>query len=438
MQSEIDPDFDVTPRHGRARRAIAFVAASLLCVTVAATAFLHPPLPAFITSSLQGAPVVQAAYHVAVVDFVDPRTGWVVVLSEAGDYRVLHTANAGETGTRQLSGQSRRRLQYLKFFNRSSGVFAVVGTRPILRRPSDGGRTWSTLPALTPTATVASWSFADIDHGWMLVNDADRPDPSTARLYRTEDGGRSWSDLGRPVEPPDAAFLIQFSSPRTLWVATAGSGPYAYRSMDLGTTWSRVALPTPSRGWPRTGRFFVDVQQTSAGGAIASVVAFAPVGGRIGTGGTIRGFPPLRVPFYDGSRPNNYIYPTLIDQVVGGPFGAVQAPQAALFSSLDDGATWVAIVPPSTSGAIGYFDASNWWWIGSGAWSTSKDGGVTWKGSRGIVVVEPLPGSLRVLDRDHAWFASSARPLLEATDDGGAHWRTVLLPPIGDPVYALT
>src|SRR5256885_14709166 len=95
MQSEIDPDFDVTPRHGRARRAIAFVAASLLCVTAAATAFLHPSLPAFMTSSLQVAPVVQAAYHVAVVDFVDPRTGWVVVLSEAGGHRGLHTPDTG-------------------------------------------------------------------------------------------------------------------------------------------------------------------------------------------------------------------------------------------------------------------------------------------------------------------------------------------------------
>src|SRR3989440_7656842 len=268
MQSvEIDPDFDGTPPRGRARRAITIAAASLLGVTAASTAFLHPSLPGFMTSPPTKAPV-QAAYRTAAVDFIDPRTGWVVVLSEAGEYRVLHTANAGETWTRQLSGQSKSRLQYLKFFNRSSGVFAVVGTRPVLRRTSDGGRTWSNLPALTPTATVASWSFADVDHGWMLVNGADRPDPSTARLYRTEDGGRNWSDLGRPVEAPDEAFLIQLSSPRTLWVATAGSGPYAYRRMDFGTTWSRVALPTPSDGWPRTGRFFVDVQQTSAGGAI--------------------------------------------------------------------------------------------------------------------------------------------------------------------------
>ena len=154
MQSvEIDPDFDWTPQRGRPRRAIALVAASLLGVTAAASAFLHPSLPAFVTSSPAKAPLVQAAYSIATVDFIDPRTGWVIVLSEPGDYRILHTANAGETWTRQLSGQSKSRLQYLKFFDRSTGVFAVVGTRPILRRTTDGGRTWSTLPALTPSAT---------------------------------------------------------------------------------------------------------------------------------------------------------------------------------------------------------------------------------------------------------------------------------------------
>jgi len=41
-----------------------------------------------------------------------------------------------------------------------------------------------------------------------------------------------------------------------------------------------------------------------------------------------------------------------------------------------------------------------------------------------------MPGTLRVLDRNHAWFAGMARttPVLEGTDDGGLHWRRVVLP----------
>src|SRR2546421_12753819 len=114
MQSvEIDPDFDGTPPRGRARRAITIAAASLLGVTAAATAFLHPSLPAFMTSPPTRAPV-QAAYRTAAADFIDARTGWVIVLSQAGDSRILHTANAREAWTRQRSGQRESRRQSLQ------------------------------------------------------------------------------------------------------------------------------------------------------------------------------------------------------------------------------------------------------------------------------------------------------------------------------------
>ena len=57
---------------------------------------------------------------------------------------------------------------------------------------------------------------------------------------------------------------------------------------------------------------------------------------------------------------------------------------------------------------------------------------MTWTGPRGTRVIEPVPGSLQVLDRDHAWFAGSTptKPVLQSTDDGAVHWRTVTLPAI--------
>jgi len=88
---------------------------------------------------------------------------------------------------------------------------------------------------------------------------------------------------------------------------------------------------------------------------------------------------------------------------------------------------------PSAYGAIGYADALDWWWVGAGAWATSSDGGVTWTGLRPLSVPAPLPGSLEVLDADHAWFGTmgSTTPLLQTTDDGGHEWRAVSLPPLG-------
>jgi photosystem II stability/assembly factor-like uncharacterized protein len=432
---EIDRDFDWTPQRGRARRAIVLIAASLLSITAAGTAFLQPSLPSFMSGSSTKAPLMHAAYRVAAVDFVDRSTGWVVALLKSGDYAIMHTTDGGLTWTRQLSAPSDGRAHYVKFFNHSVGIFALLGTRPLLHRTADGGRTWSQLLAVDTPGNVVSWSFVDSDHGWMLVTDPGRAAPSRMRLYRTVDGGRLWTDLGPPVDAPDQAFQIHFSYLTTGWLTSAGSGAYAYKTNDFGATWSRVALPAPPGGWPRSGQFFVAVQPTSGAGAVASVVYFPPIKGRTGIGGTVRAFPPLTVRGFDGGRPRTFLYATVIDQVAGGPYTQDQAPNQSQLSTVDNGVTWAVIGPPAPTGAIGYFNASNWWWIGAGLWSSSNDGGVTWTGPRGTGVVEPVPGSLQVLDRDHAWFAGStpSKPVLQSTDDGALHWRTVVLPAIEVP-----
>src|SRR5438067_9017233 len=429
---DIDPDFDWTPQRGRARRAIALIAASLLSVTLAGTAFLHPSLPAFMSSSSAKMPLMHTAYRVAAVDFVDRGTGWVVALLQPADYAIVHTTNGGLTWTRQLSVTGDGRAHYVKFFDRSVGVFALLGTRPCLDRTADGGRTRSQLPAVNTPGNVISWSFADSDHGWMLVTDPGQAAPSRTRLYRTVDGGGLWNDLGPPVGAPDQAFQIHFSYLTTGWLTSSGAGAYAYKTNDFGATWSRVALPGPPGGWPRAGEFFVAVHPTSGRGAVASVVYFPPLRGRAGVGATVRSFPPLTVRAFDGGRLRTFTYSTLIDQLAGGPYAQEQAPNQTRLRTVDNGTTWAPIEPPSTSGAIGYFDASNWWWIGAGLRSTSRDGGVTWSGPSGVGGTGPTPGSLQVLDRDHAWFAGSvgAKPVLVSTNDGALHWRTVTMPPI--------
>src|SRR5437879_11806404 len=96
-------------------------------------------------------------------------------------------------------------------------------------------------------------------------------------------------------------------------------------------------------------------------------------------------------------------------------------PDQAELSSLDGGSSWKAAPVPSAYGAIGYADALDWGWVGAGSWATSSDGGVTWTGLRPLSVRAALPGSLQVLDADHAWFGTLGReqPLLQTTRDVG-------------------
>ena len=430
--AELEPVFELTPAPARARRAVALIAASVITIAATAAIYVHPTLP-MIGGAFNAVSAAQAPYRVATVDFVNPVTGWVVVDFDSGDYAVLHTSDGGVGWTRQLAGAGQNHRHYMKFFDVAAGVFALIGTSPQMYRTADGGKSWSVLPPPAVEGSVESWSFVDSEYGWMLVNAKSPITNPPTYLYRTQDGGLSWHKVGLPALP-DQAFQVNFSYFTTGWLTSANAGPYAYKTIDFGATWTRLQLLAPAGGWPHGGRYLVAVQPTSGGGAVASVVYFPAIKGRTGVGADIRAFPPLVVRSFDGGRPHTYTYTTLINQFVGGPLGQEAAPNQARLSTADNGTTWSAILPPSSNGAIGSFDASNWWWIGAGQWASSSDSGATWTDPQNIGAIEALPGSLQVLDRSHAWFAGAAgpKPVLEATADGGKGWRMVLLPPMPD------
>ena len=179
-------------------------------------------------------------------------------------------------------------------------------------------------------------------------------------------------------------------------------------------------------------------------GVVATVVNFAPYFNRRSSlGERVVAYPPLTIRSYDGGAPVWYSYSIFSDAIPGGDLRShktdqvnrwsieIQAPHQVQLGSLDGGATWSALSPPTGDGAVGYSDARTWWWIGSGAWSTSADGGATWSPIRNIGVIKPLAGSLQVLDSQHAWYGAMAggtRALLQRTADAGVHWEMIGLP----------
>jgi photosystem II stability/assembly factor-like uncharacterized protein len=60
---------------------------------------------------------------------------------------------------------------------------------------------------------------------------------STNDLYRTDDGGNSWIDIGSPLPDwPISALAIDPTNPSVLYAASAAGG--LYRSSDTGASWS--------------------------------------------------------------------------------------------------------------------------------------------------------------------------------------------------------
>jgi photosystem II stability/assembly factor-like uncharacterized protein len=436
-QEEPEADYDQPVEPARARRALSLIVISLLVIAFTAVAYLRPsPGPS-------NAPAIPAPapYQLAAVDFVSPTTGWFAASFDSGRFAVMHTTDAGNHWTRQLAGDVGSAGVYIKFFNSNQGVIAVLGSPSQIYQTADGGRRWSANPIVCGGAyltSVSSVSFADAAHGWVLSSPTVA---SGADLLRTDDGGATWTNLGSPAVGNDLAYRVHFSDPRVGWLDSLSTRPYAYKSVDGGATWQQVPLPSPRGGWPATGQFLVAAQSTQGIGVIATVASFAPPTGRSGIGASVVSYPPLTVRTYDGGVPVSYVYVTFIDKISNSSWSAantksrsgssaqVQAPNQVQLGSLDGGSTWSVIAPPSAPGAIAYTDARDWWWIGSGAWSTSSDGGTTWTPSRNVGVLQPLPGSLQVLDPRHAWFGAMAgnRAVLENTNDGGIHWQMSIL-----------
>jgi photosystem II stability/assembly factor-like uncharacterized protein len=431
----------------RARRALVIIALSILVIGVAGISYLQPRVSLSTPSSPPNAGAAAAQLKLTAVDFATPTAGWVLMEGLSHDFVVFHTANGGEAWSKQLAGPAGEVGEYLAFFDSSHGMVAVLGPAASIYRTGDGGKTWGREPMDLAGGNLVSAAFVDPKHGWLLARIDDPGGAQSQELFRTTDGV-DWSSLGNPVLPADVAYTVNFESLSVGWLYSRSNGPYAYTTRDGGTTWTRVTLPSPAGGWPVAPAgaklpevYFVAAQPTRGDGVFATVVPIAPPQGRSSAGGVLAAYPPLTVKRFDGGQPVTYIYSTSGDtapsrySAIGaaakpGPIITQAADSQVLLASVDRGASWSFISPPLDGGAVAYLDAHNWWWIGQGSWSKSADGGHTWSGARSLAVPEPLPGSLQLLDADHAWFGAMAgeRPLLESTDDGGIHWNMSLLP----------
>ena len=437
MDSDDEPEsFSST---SRVLRALTLVAASMLLLAIAGLAYVHPNLNFGKPSAAAIPGTANASRHLAAVDFVTPAVGWVVVQREPRDFVVLHTADAGETWHRQLAGSDEVIGEYLRFFDQSHGMLVLLGTQAALYQTSDGGNTWARLPLTSFGGYVLSADFVDASYGWLLAQASTEGEV----LLRTEDGGRTWLGLGNPVAYSDWAYRVVFTSSSNGWLYTQSNEPYAYKSEDAGNTWRRVGLPAPPGGWPATtggsvstGTYLVEPHPTVGAGIVATLtIDGSPNGNQSTDGPSLADSPVRNVRTFDGGgsmtsvyadvSPYSFSLSTTSSRVVGG-----QVANQFQLSSIDGGRSWNTISTPSVFGAVGYFDALNWWWIGPGMQSKSSDAGRTWSPIRGLLVPAPLPESLQIIDSTHVWFGAMVglTPLLEGTDDGGVSWRMILLP----------
>jgi photosystem II stability/assembly factor-like uncharacterized protein len=157
-------------------------------------------------------------------------------------------------------------------------------------KSTDGGKTWTNV-GLRTSPYIGAVVVAPRDANAVLVaaqgrggrggGPGDRGADSAERgVYRTTDGGRTWTRVLPTAGPADASDLYyDFFDPQIVYASVATSGTGIHKSIDGGVTWQPVA----GRGLPDGARIVAFAVSSGTHGR--RVYAIAGASGRGGGGG---------------------------------------------------------------------------------------------------------------------------------------------------------
>lgn len=259
----------------RRRRALGLSALAVVLMAAAGFAYLRS---SNITTTPQssGVPFTPpSTLNPVSYDFMTPSIGWAVVnvlvpSSAAGEYRVFRTVDGAKHWQRQFTGQGSSEgfgSIRVQFFVRMRGYMAIgvpsIGEQ--VYRTGDGGDSWQVVQL--PSALCVVVTFSDADHGWALAQ-ANPERGQLFKLYVTSDGGGTWQRL--PDPPPDAYYLA-LRGAKEFWMGSLGPGPpHVYASTDGGSSWQRHDLPAPPGQMWGTGGNGTSVQLLPQMGVVAN------------------------------------------------------------------------------------------------------------------------------------------------------------------------
>lgn len=205
------------------------------------------------------------------LDAVSPKVAWV-----GGSEGGVWTTSDGGRHWRDVSppGAEKAKLLFRDVeasSARKAQVLAIgEGTDSRIYRTVDGGRTWTkTFVNREPKAFYDCFAmYPDGRHGLAMSD----PVKGKFKIIRTSDGGRSWSAVPRKGMPKakDGEFAFAASGTclvtqgkRNAYLASGGTAARVFFSRDRGLTWKvrRSTIPAAAAG----GVFSVDFRNRSYG-----------------------------------------------------------------------------------------------------------------------------------------------------------------------------
>lgn len=188
--------------------------------------------------------------------------GWLAMADTNGIFEVRFTNDGGSTWTRGMQTSSggiigldaaSSQVAWTMTRDGADCSATTCGTYELFRT-LDGGSTWTSLgnpkPATGNCAIGAIYGplFASRTRGWMALNlGAGGAAGGVGGLMQTDDGGKTW----RCTNTPANTYFVSAADPNHIWVSSNQRGTEAttlYSSEDGGTTWHALDLSSLANG----------------------------------------------------------------------------------------------------------------------------------------------------------------------------------------------
>jgi photosystem II stability/assembly factor-like uncharacterized protein len=327
------------------------------------------------------------------------------------------------------------------------GVLDSSYSRSYLLHTTDGGATWQKVDVAHGLyGGIGVIAFTDAQHGFALcklwTSSPGQPGATVvASALRTTDGGVTWSRL--LVEPGDNSLTnltaVTFASASRGWIVGSGNVPSAvpglpggalvYRTDDGGATWTRTTAPagvtrleSVSSSGPN------DVWVTGLGGQALSALYHSTDGGQ--SWSSVRlpsGFTLATASF--ASATSGWVSGTIRQD------GRTQ--QACILHTQDGGVTWATAAVPDLSDLglvldlpLAHVGDSLAWCVGIDGFMARTQDGVTWQRIGAPAGWQALPprylNAIEFTDTTHGWVVGQRGTIWQT--QGGNGWQPLTAP----------
>jgi photosystem II stability/assembly factor-like uncharacterized protein len=327
-------------------------------------------------------------------------------------------------------------IQVLDMLDANNG-WALTDTGVV--RSMDGGATWYEVTPAGLNGAPASPFFLDAATGWLVVGAGD---PTSGMLYHTTDGGITWASTTVPF----GGGSLHFIDPMNGWDLvglSAGMSHEAvaiFRTSDGGESWSKVFTDDPGASGSSDSLPLVGDKNgiTALDANHAWVTGAEPMNDLIYVyatqdGGSTWTLQNLAMPAgYSGAMtgPSQPVFFSASEAVLPVQLFA-NTTGTDFYISHDGGQTWAASTPIAQGGFLAVASATVFFvWDGGATLNVSQDAGASWSTLTPDITIKDDMVSMQFINASTGWVLTSDannHRMLRKTVDGGAHW-TVLIP----------